>query len=130
MFYGASKFNQPLNNWNVEKINNISYMFTKADNFKQYLGDWKLQKDFLKPHMHGITFDEHNIRYQFTKERLIQFIEKYVNGSEENKDKNKYQLMKFIKNFQEFDFTNFSIICKGIIENENYNNELNLLNLI
>jgi len=38
MFYGASSFNQPLNNWNVSNVKEMGYMFYRgANSFNQPL---------------------------------------------------------------------------------------------
>ena len=33
MFYGASSFNQPLNDWNVSNVTNMESMFVNATSF-------------------------------------------------------------------------------------------------
>ena len=40
MFYGATKFNQPLNNWDVSNVNNMKAMFYDATSFNQPLNKW------------------------------------------------------------------------------------------
>ena len=45
MFYGASKFNKPLDKWRVGWVEDMSYMFYGAKNFDQYLDKWKVHKD-------------------------------------------------------------------------------------
>ena len=40
MFWGATSFNQPLNNWNVSNVNNMGYMFGGAESFNQPLNNW------------------------------------------------------------------------------------------
>lgn len=42
MFEGASRFNQPLNDWNVSKVKDVSKMFCKAAGFNQPLNDWNV----------------------------------------------------------------------------------------
>jgi len=37
MFQDAKKFNQPLNNWNVSKVQSMKKMFASAQNFNQPL---------------------------------------------------------------------------------------------
>jgi len=37
MFFNASSFNQPLNNWNVSKVTDMSFMFWHAESFNQPL---------------------------------------------------------------------------------------------
>ena len=44
MFYGCSSFNQPLNNWDVSKVTNMSEMFYGCSSFNQDLGMWKLER--------------------------------------------------------------------------------------
>jgi surface protein len=39
MFRIAESFNQPLNKWNVSKVNNMTDMFLGATSFNQHL-DW------------------------------------------------------------------------------------------
>ena len=40
MFNYAESFNQPLNNWNVSNVTNMSYMFFEATSFNQPLNNW------------------------------------------------------------------------------------------
>ena len=40
MFYEASNFNQPLNDWDFSSVTNMIRMFCKASNFNQPLNDW------------------------------------------------------------------------------------------
>ena len=42
MFYYASAFNQPLNNWNVSSVTNMDFMFTNASAFNQPLNNWNV----------------------------------------------------------------------------------------
>ena len=42
MFEGASRFNQPLNDWNVSKVKDMNKMFCKAAGFNQPLNDWNV----------------------------------------------------------------------------------------
>ncbi|MCD0470491.1 BspA family leucine-rich repeat surface protein [Flavobacterium sp. JAS] len=44
MFTGATKFNQPLNNWNTSFATNMSYMFYQATAFNQPLNNWDVSK--------------------------------------------------------------------------------------
>ena len=39
MFYGST-FNQPLNNWNVSNVENMSWMFAHQDDFQQDISNW------------------------------------------------------------------------------------------
>ena len=45
MFYKARSFNQPLNNWNVSNVRNMSYMFNFARSFNQSLNKWNVSND-------------------------------------------------------------------------------------
>ena len=40
--YGASAFNQPLNDWRVDKVTNMEGMFRSASSFNQPLGTWRV----------------------------------------------------------------------------------------
>ena len=40
MFCGAKNFNQPLNNWDVSNVTNMYHMFYGAENFNQPLDNW------------------------------------------------------------------------------------------
>ena len=42
MFAGASSFNQPLNDWRVDKVTNMGNMFINASSFNQPLNDWRV----------------------------------------------------------------------------------------
>ena len=42
MFNRASSFNQPLENWNVSNVKNMSLMFAYASSFNQPLGKWNV----------------------------------------------------------------------------------------
>ena len=44
MFYEATSFNQPLNNWNVSKVKNMDHMFYEATSFNQPLNNWNVSK--------------------------------------------------------------------------------------
>ena len=43
MFYRAENFNQPLNNWNVSKVEDMSFMFYYAHSFNQDLDNWNTE---------------------------------------------------------------------------------------
>jgi surface protein len=40
MFYGATSFNQALNEWDVSNVTDMGYMFAQATNFNQALSAW------------------------------------------------------------------------------------------
>ena len=42
MFCNASSFNQPLNNWDVSNVTDMSYMFEGATSFNQPLNNWNV----------------------------------------------------------------------------------------
>jgi surface protein len=44
MFSGAHYFNQPINKWNVSKVEDMRYMFSNVDTFNQPLNDWDVSK--------------------------------------------------------------------------------------
>ena len=44
MFYQASAFNQPLNNWDVSSVTNMIGMFERASAFNQPLNNWDVSK--------------------------------------------------------------------------------------
>ena len=44
MFAYASSFNQPLNDWRVDKVTNMQYMFAYATSFNHPLGDWQIRE--------------------------------------------------------------------------------------
>jgi surface protein len=43
MFSGDTIFNQPLNKWDVYKVEDMAYMFSSANNFNQPLDDWNVK---------------------------------------------------------------------------------------
>jgi surface protein len=44
MFFGATAFNQPLNDWNVSNVTTMTKMFSGASNFNQPLDKWNTGK--------------------------------------------------------------------------------------
>ena len=44
MFYGATSFNQPLNDWDVSNVKNMNHMFSGATSFNQPLDEWDVSK--------------------------------------------------------------------------------------
>ncbi len=47
MFQNASTFNQPLNNWNINNVNQINGMFYSAKRFNQPLDQWQFSRDCM-----------------------------------------------------------------------------------
>ena len=50
MFANATSFNQPLNNWNVSNVKNICWMFSEASSFNQPLNKWNVVGSYM-PHV-------------------------------------------------------------------------------
>ena len=44
MFSGARSFNQPLNKWNVSNVTRMAWMFQDATSFNQPLDNWNVSK--------------------------------------------------------------------------------------
>ncbi len=51
LFYGASAFNQPLDNWDTSNVTDMSDMFYKASVFNQPLGNWNTSNVTDMSHM-------------------------------------------------------------------------------
>ena len=45
MFAFASSFNQPLNNWNVSNVIDMTWMFCEASSFNQPLNYWYIRSE-------------------------------------------------------------------------------------
>jgi hypothetical protein len=120
MFYGALSFDQPLDNWNIHNVRNFSAFFHQLQNFFQYLGDWNLDNAFKEDIFTSKSFDLHNDLTRYTKNRLLQFIDRYKNSPELEKDQNKMKLIKYMKNFQEHDIKEFLIVTENIKEENNF----------
>ena len=56
MFSQASSFNQPLNDWRVDKVTKMPNMFAGASAFDQPLGDWRLMCGCDTEHMLDADF--------------------------------------------------------------------------
>ena len=49
MFFKALVFNQPIGNWNVENVTNMSYMFSGALAFEHHIiNNWNIKKNVYK----------------------------------------------------------------------------------
>jgi surface protein len=44
VFYKATDFNQPLDDWNVKSVTSMKSMFREASNFNQSLDNWDVKK--------------------------------------------------------------------------------------
>ncbi len=44
MFYYASHFNQPLENWDISNVENMDLMFESASSFAHYPSSWVVPK--------------------------------------------------------------------------------------
>ena len=72
MFYEATAFNQPLNDWDVSGVTNMINMFTRALAFNQPLNDWDvsnysdttLQLDEQLPQEIVISCESHDFFYE------------------------------------------------------------------
>jgi surface protein len=115
MFEDASSFNKPLNKWDISNVDNFFRMFWDNRSFQQYIGDWCLDNDKDQLFTYK-DFNEHNSRYQFTKERLIQFMHEYNNNSN---DKNKYELIKYCRQFSQNNKELFTNIVFSLDDNGN-----------
>ena len=43
MFYNAKSFNQPIGNWNTQKVTDMGWMFYNAESFNQNINNWNTQ---------------------------------------------------------------------------------------
>lgn len=71
-FYGAKKFNQPLNEWNVSNVSNMHAVFYHAEEFNQNLDNWKTGNATNMSSMFGYAYsfnedirnwDTSNVKY-------------------------------------------------------------------
>ena len=55
MFYSATSFNQPIDNWNVSKVNDMKGMFSSATSFNQPIGSWNVGNVLNMTYMFSIA---------------------------------------------------------------------------
>jgi surface protein len=125
MFDGAIKFNQDINSWNIKSVLSMNKIFYETRSFKQYLGDWKFDPRCEKPYVNELSFDLHNNVYQYTKKRLMLYINKYkasLNNDSLDLEKNKYELMKYMKQYSQYNYNKFESV---INELKNQNIDIN-----
>ena len=64
MFYKASSFNQPVNNWNVTSVTNMQALFNQATSFDQSLSCWDFQKPVID---YMLLMTPAELRYHYVK---------------------------------------------------------------
>jgi hypothetical protein len=116
LFYGLKDFNQPLNNWDVSNVEDTAWMFSYTS-FKQDLSDWKFP-DYNNTFCMflNLSFDEHNNLYRYTKYKLLNIINLYINSNTDNKEKIKYELMKYMKQYSQHNNEEFINIINELKE--------------
>jgi surface protein len=70
VFANCTNFNQPLNNWNVENVNNMGSMFANCTNFNQPLNNWNVRN---VRHMTSMFVNANNWGTQNYSAALIQW---------------------------------------------------------
>ena len=64
MFYRATSFDEPLGNWDVSCVVDMSDMFYEATSFDQPLGDWNVSNVVNMNRMfHGVTLSTQNYEH-------------------------------------------------------------------
>jgi surface protein len=112
LFRYAETFNQSLDSWDVSNVGSHDGLFTMFDgakSFKQYLGDRNIKGANL--YVNGKRFDRHNEIYRFTEDRLLRYFNKYINDDSE---KNKYELLKYCKQYYQENQSEFLNNIKNI----------------
>ena len=61
MFESASQFNQPIGNWNVSNVTDMSGMFFSASQFNQSIGNWNVSNVTNMSYMFIFTAFKQNI---------------------------------------------------------------------
>merc|ERR1711970_1251311 len=78
MFAWARAFNQPLNDWRVDKVTNMSWMFAGASAFNQPLNDWRLRSDLDTDRMFdGASSFDMNRNWGLTNEMLRDWVKRW-----------------------------------------------------
>merc|ERR1711988_1351138 len=60
MFSDANSFNQPINNWDVSNVTNMSAMFSEANSFNQPINNWDVSNvtNMEKMFYHALSFNQ------------------------------------------------------------------------
>jgi surface protein len=126
MFSDTKSFNQEINNWNIKNVIQAENMLINM-NFNKYLGDWENNFYLLDEiKINHMSLSRYNDGREFTKDRLMFYIDKYKTSFDNNSldtEKDKYELIKYMKNFKEFDLDKFSSIMNELKTKSNYDKE-------
>ncbi|MBQ9396762.1 MAG: BspA family leucine-rich repeat surface protein, partial [Proteobacteria bacterium] len=80
MFYNASSFNQPINDWDTSNVGDMSWIFENAKSFNQPLDKWNISKaSDLKNFFLGSGISKENYCILF-KGLYASYWEKYNNS--------------------------------------------------
>jgi surface protein len=117
LFQKAFMFNQDIIGWDISKVISLKSMFNEARSFAQYLGDWDIGDHYVK--INGYDFKEHNEKYKYNKHILNRLILSYKEAILDDSDNyaniesNKYNLMKYMKQYSQHNNEEFiNIITK------------------
>ena len=88
MFYECTKFNQPIGNWDVSNVVDMSHMFDECIDFNQPLNDWNVSNVINMEDMFykASLFNPVYVAY-WSKENQIEALteERYLERIEDNK---------------------------------------------
>jgi surface protein len=115
MFFNCENFNQDISGWDFSSVKTMAWMLYGAKDFKFDLSNWKINPEtnivFI---FDDLTFAEHNTKYKFTSDKLLKYIDKYKNSTTENIDKNKYNLIKYMKQYSQHNNEEFINIIEEL----------------